>query len=113
MKKQTTLDYDNNFAASINKRHKTDEGVLKKIVHPVFVIFTSIKQVDVVPAIFPANNDVFATHELFHNDIQAVFKSTKATWNSFVIFSANKLAFRRVEVIVNVCSTLLFFHKAK
>lgn len=32
------------------------------MVHPVVVIFTSIKQVDVVPAILPANKVVFATH---------------------------------------------------
>ena len=48
--------------ASINKRQSTDEGVLKAIEQPVLVIFTSIKQVEGVPAILPANRIVFARY---------------------------------------------------
>lgn len=103
----------NTLDASINKRHNTDEGVLKKMVHPVVVILTSIKQVEVVPAILPANKVVFATHHKHHSYLQLSFKSTIATWNKEVTFSANKLVLRRVEVIESFCSTLLFFHKLK
>lgn len=83
------------------------------MVHPEVVIFTSIKQVEVVPAILPANKVVFATHHKHHLNLQLSFKSTIATWNKEVTFSANKLVLRRVEVIETFCSTLLFFHKLK
>ena len=51
----------NTFAASTRRRHSTAEGALKKIVQPVPVIFTSIKQHEVVPATLPANKEVRAT----------------------------------------------------
>ena len=87
----------NIFDASTSNLYSTEEGALKKMVHPVKVMFTSIKQCELVPATFPAIRMVFASNHISHLILQTSFMSTMATWKSLFAFSAKRRVFRSDE----------------